>query len=151
MYSFFRFQLSFLMIPFFISLQSPLSQSEYHSYQDTCHSIHIKKHVMKAICIDADGSHTSVKLRNWKHCASDITYKDGHLQCSKHMDSTHLATIQGSYLETCVSIGYSKHHALEALCQNTSGRWQQTQLLGANTCAGDIVNINGNLQCIKSH
>ena len=50
------------MILFFTSLQSPNTKIIY--IRNHIYSIEIKKHSIKATCMNVDGQHTTTKLRN---------------------------------------------------------------------------------------
>ena len=116
-----------------------------HSFQQSCHEIHIKKRNIQASCLKSNGAVIQTNLRNWKKCSGDIANQNGKLHCNEKVEHTN---INGSFLQTCASITFNGQN-IQAICQKMNGEWMQTHLFYANTCKGDIANLDGHLQCLK--
>jgi len=56
------------------------------------------------------------------------------------------STPSGSYQQTCRNIDV-RDGVLSANCQDTSGKWEATQLRDYQNCGNDILNDNGALRC----
>ncbi len=55
----------------------------------------------------------------------------------------------GSYQQTCRNIDFHDD-VMSANCQDSTGRWQSTQLRDVQSCRSDIINDDGALRCSRS-
>ncbi|HSY50146.1 MAG TPA: hypothetical protein VLC46_15125 [Thermoanaerobaculia bacterium] len=54
----------------------------------------------------------------------------------------------GSYQKTCKDASVGDNDTLLANCRMSDGEWRVTNLPNAQSCRGDIANVNGRLQCV---
>src|SRR5690349_1632621 len=125
------------------------------SYQQTCSDISVKKGELRANCKDEKGKTHSARLSHYERCSSDITNKNGKLECaggsSGSASHEHSAPSQpvGSYTETCKDVRM-KGTTLHAVCKSIDGREMPTSLKDANRCSQGVINMDGILNCAVS-
>lgn len=115
------------------------------SYQQTCTDISAKKGTLSARCKDDKGKLHSTKLSGYGDC-SDITNKDGELQCTIAADKAPASVPRGPYRDTCRSI-QMKGATLHAVCRSNDGHEAPATLSHPERCYEGIANLNGVLNC----
>jgi hypothetical protein len=115
----------------------------YGSYVETCRDIQWRGNKLRAKCQTTGGNWVRTSLDHVDRCVSQIVNDDGHLECT-----TEGSVPRASYVETCRQI-YLRGDTLRAVCQNTDGRWVWTSLDGWDDCRGGIVNVDGQLRCLR--
>jgi hypothetical protein len=115
------------------------------SYQQTCNDISVKKGNLYAKCQDTKGKAHSAKLAHYEKC-SDITNKNGKLECSGGGEGGVPSQPRGSYTSSCHDVRM-KGTTLHAICKSLDGRELPTSLKDANRCSEGVANINGILNC----
>ncbi len=130
------------------SINGPSAAQEANpagSYQQTCNDISVKKGNLYAKCQDTKGKAHSAKLAQYEKC-SDISNKNGKLECSGGGEGGVPSQPRGSYTSSCHGIRM-KGTTLHAICKSLDGRELPTSLKDANRCSEGVANINGILNC----
>ncbi len=120
------------------------------SYRETCANIQMRNGTLFANCQDVDGRWRSTVLPEAYECVGDVTNINGDLRCNRRDDWRERDSLpRGSYRETCRNIRM-RGDTLTARCQTSGGRWLKTSLDDVQTCVGEIVNDEGNLECSRN-
>jgi len=115
------------------------------SYQQTCSDISVRKGNLYAKCKDEKGKSHHAKLSGYEKC-SDITNKNGKLECAGGSETAAPSQPRGSYTDSCRNI-QMRGTTLHAICKSLDGRELPTSLKEANRCSEGVANINGILNC----
>jgi len=128
-----------------VSLSSAQEGNPQGSYQQTCKDISVKKGNLYAKCQNEKGKAHHAKLSGYEKC-SDVTNKNGHLECTGGSEAAAPSQPRGSYTDSCKNI-QMKGTTLRAVCKSLDGREMPTSLKDANRCSEGVANINGILNC----
>ena len=122
------------------------------SYQQTCRNARTNGSQLIASCQKKDGHWRDTSIDS-STCAGGIVNDDGQLRCASGgtygggWQGPTQALPPGDYQKSCQNI-HVEDSDLVASCQKKDGSWKDTRLKNANSCGGQIVNIDGNLHCI---
>lgn len=125
-------------------------------YAASCRDMRMRFGWLYAHCQTTDGNWVDTSLPAGR-CNGGISNINGQLTCTnisaqdwdRGGNIGRLYGPRGSYRETCRDIQVSRNR-LRARCQTASGNWVNTALDNYGSCAGDIVNDNGQLGCTRS-
>ncbi|HYL09159.1 MAG TPA: CVNH domain-containing protein [Candidatus Acidoferrales bacterium] len=113
------------------------------SYPQTCRNIHVRGDVLLAQCQATDGRWVEAVLDDFDQCTGEIVNDNGDLHCTKKAGWVIPA---GPYTESCRDI-HLHGDVLAARCETRDGRWVWSTLNDWDTCAGEVVNVDGQLLC----
>ena len=129
------------------------------SYTQTCQDVHIHGDDLEARCQTVNGDWHKTKLDDYQKCQGDVANENGSLHCvasgyapgypGGYRGGYPTAPIGTPYTQTCKDI---KTHGddLQARCKTVNGDWRNTSLDDYRKCHGEIMNQDGNLQCVSA-
>ncbi|HEY6971667.1 MAG TPA: CVNH domain-containing protein [Candidatus Angelobacter sp.] len=132
------------------------------TYLQSCKNVKVRWNTLYARCKDINGQWVDTQLTDFNRCAGGIGNINGQLQCGaggntgwyrdrdgdRDHDRNQGNGPQGSFAQTCRDISV-RGDDLRARCETVDGQWRDTSLDGYNSCIGDIVNDNGQLECTR--
>ena len=149
--------LSALAVAFVVGIPGTMGMAQTSGlppgdYQQTCRDMRTSGSQLIGSCQKKDGhwQNTSIDTTS---CAGKIVNDDGQLRCASGgtygggWQGPTQALPPGDYQKTCQNI-HINGSDLVANCQKKDGSWKDTTLKRANSCGGQIVNIDGNLHCL---
>lgn len=121
-------------------------------YQQTCRNMRTNGSRLIGSCQKKEGHWQDTSI-DTTTCSGNIVNDDGQLRCASGgtygggWQGPTQALPPGDYQKTCQNV-HINGSDLVASCQKKDGTWKDTTLKNANSCGGQIVNIDGNLHCL---